>query len=231
MILDGLVIDLILVLIFLVFMAIGYFQGFLRSVISLLGTVGSGIVAYLTRNFVAGVLNSWFGLGKIISDGISGQVAGISSEFSITQGATAEELVTIINNSDAGVIYKKLFSLMVDNFKITAPVTVCDVVGAVVSNIAVVLLAIVIMFVLLKVIVFVLDRLFKKIPRKSMVGTANGILGLFVGMTKGLLFVGAVLIVCYFLNMIPSVNEALYPIIEKTYVTKYLYNFVGGFLL
>lgn len=227
----GVIIDICLVVILLVFMAVGYFKGFLRSIVSLLGTVGSGVVAYLIKDYVANMFDAWFGWGAKIANLIASQVNGISATFSTEQGATAEELLTIINNSDAGVIYKKLFSLMVNSFKFSEPVTVSSVVGTVVSSIALALIAMIIIFVVLKVLVCVLDKIFKKIPRQSVVGTANGVLGLFVGMAKGLIFVGAALVIVYFLNMIPNINSALYPYIESTYITKYFYEFVGKFLL
>lgn len=227
----GVIIDICLVVILLVFMAVGYFKGFLRSIVSLLGTVGSGVVAYLIKDYVANLLDVWFGWGAKIANLIAGQVNGISATFSTEQGSTAEELLTIINNSDAGVIYKKLFSLMVNSFKFSEPVTVSSVVGTVVSSIALALIAMIIVFVVLKVLVCVLDKIFKKIPRQSVVGTANGVLGLFVGMAKGLIFVGAALVIVYFLNMIPNINSALYSYIESTYITKYFYEFVGKFLL
>lgn len=227
----GVIIDICLVVILLVFMAVGYFKGFLRSIVSLLGTVGSGVVAYLIKDYVANMFDAWFGWGAKIANLIASQVNGISATFSTEQGSTAEELLTIINNSDAGVIYKKLFSLMVNSFKFSEPVTVSSVVGTVVSSIALALIAMIFIFVVLKVLVCVLDKIFKKIPRQSVVGTANGVLGLFVGMAKGLIFVGAALVIVYFLNMIPNINSALYPYIESTYITKYFYEFVGKFLL
>ena len=227
----GVIIDICLVVILLVFMAVGYFKGFLRSIVSLLGTVGSGVVAYLIKDYVANMFDAWFGWGAKIANLIASQVNGISATFSTEQGSTAEELLTIINNSDAGVIYKKLFSLMVNSFKFSEPVTVSSVVGTVVSSIALALIAMIIIFVVLKVLVCVLDKIFKKIPRQSVVGTANGVLGLFVGMAKGLIFVGAALVIVYFLNMIPNINSALYPYIESAYITKYFYEFVGKFLL
>lgn len=227
----GVIIDICLVVILLVFMAVGYFKGFLRSIVSLLGTVGSGVVAYLIKDYIANMFDAWFGWGAKIANLIASQVNGISATFSTEQGSTAEELLTIINNSDAGVIYKKLFSLMVNSFKFSEPVTVSSVVGTVVSSIALALIAMIIIFVVLKVLVCVLDKIFKKIPRQSVVGTANGVLGLFVGMAKGLIFVGAALVIVYFLNMIPNINSALYPYIESTYITKYFYEFVGKFLL
>lgn len=227
----GIIIDISLIVILLVFMAIGYFKGFLRSVVSLLGTVGSGVVAYLIKDYVATMIDNWFGLGAKIAGWISEQVNGISATFATEQGSTAEELLTTINNSDAGVIYKRLFSLIVNSFKFSEPVTVSGVVGSVVATLALSLIAIMIVFVVLKVLVYVLDKIFKKIPRQSVVGTANGVLGLFVGMAKGLIFVGAVLVIVYFLNMVPNINSVLYPYIESTYVTKYFYEFVGKFLL
>lgn len=226
----GMIVDVSLIILVVIFTAVGYFKGFLRSILSLLGTIGSGIVAFFAKDFVAGLLNSWFGWGTKIANAITSQVAEMSPSFSSVQGATGEELKTIINESNAGVVYKKLFSLIIPN-DISAPSTVSEYISNFVSSLAMVIVSFIIVFIVLKIFVFILNRILKAIPRQSIVGKTNSILGVFVGFVKGLIAITVLLLLVNFLCMIPDVNNWLYPYVEQTVVTKYLYEIVGKLLL
>ena len=49
----GIIIDVSLFLAVLIFVMIGYFKGFLRTVVSLVGNLGAVVVAYFTKDLLA----------------------------------------------------------------------------------------------------------------------------------------------------------------------------------
>ena len=226
----GILIDVFVLLLLVFFTIVGYYKGFLRTILSLFGTVGSLVVAYLTKNVIANFLNDWFGWGTSIANVVMKQVSTLSQDFISVEGGTNEELVTIINNSKVGLIYKKIFSMIVPD-EILQPTTVAGCVGNVVGNLALVVISFVLVFVLIKLIVFILNKILKKIPRRSVIGKANQILGSVIGLVNGLIAVVTIFVIVYFICLIPSVNEFIYPYIEKTLVTKYVYEFFGQILL
>ena len=226
----GVIIDIVLLLVMVVFVAVGYFRGFLKTVLSLLGTVGSLLIAYFVKGFVAGVLNSWFGVNKLIADAVKGQITNISPTFSSVSVSTVEELLTVISESDAGLVYKKIFSWLIPDV-VSGTTTVADAVGLAIGNVATIVIAFVLVFVLIKILVFVLNLIIKKIPKRSFVGKANQILGAVAGLVNGIVLVATVVTVLYFICMIPAVNEFVSPVLQQTYISKYIYALFGKILL
>ena len=226
----GVIIDISLLLIIVIFVVVGYFRGFLKTILSLLGTVGSLVISYFVKDFFAGILNNWFGLGDKIANVISKQVSELAPTFSSVTVGTVEELLSLINESEVGLIYKKIFSMLVPD-SISASSTVAQVVGSAVGSIAVVIIAFLVVFLLIKLLVFLLNKIVKKIPKRSLFGKANRALGAIGGLINGLIILGVILVVLNFLCMIPSLSSLIYPVIEKTYITKHIYQLLGQILL
>ena len=226
----GVIIDIVVLVLIVLFIAIGYFRGFFKTLVSLLGTVGSLLIAYFVKDFVAGLLNSWFGVNFLIGDAVKVQISNISPTFSSVTVSTVEEILTVINDSGAGLVYKKLFSWLVPE-TISASTTVADIIGLAVGDIATLIIAFILVFILIKLLVFVLNLIIKKIPRRSVIGKTNQVLGAVMGLFNGLVLISVVAVAIYFLCMIPAVNDFLYPVIEKTYISEHLYQILGKILL
>src|SRR5690606_29092694 len=124
----------------------------------------------------------------------------ISPSFGVDTGATAEDLHVIINNSNAGLAYKELLKQAVEkaDFSLGA-ITVSGAVGSVVSGLAMIVISFALLFLMLRIVVFVLDKILSRIPRKSAVGVVNKWLGLGMGTIKGAVAVGSLIITAYFL--------------------------------
>jgi uncharacterized membrane protein required for colicin V production len=229
---NGIIVDVIVVLVIILFAIIGYFKGFLRELVSLLGFVGSLIITYFAYTYFADFLNQFFGWGAKIANYVAQQVGTISSALTTDVGTNAQELQAIINNANIGIAYKELLKKIVEFATFgPEPVTVAKTVGLVVSNLAMMVISFALLFVLLRLVVFVLDKLLSRIPRKSAVGVVNKWLGLGVGIFKGVVAVGIILITTYLLCMIPSVNDFIMPYINSSYATKYAYEYLGNLLL
>lgn len=226
----GIIIDVSVLVVVLLFVVVGYFKGFFRTIVSLFGTVGALVVAYFTKGVLASVMNSWFGWGTAIANVIMGQVANISNDFVALEASTTADLKTIVVESDAGILYKQIFSWVISG-ELEQPTTVAGYVGNIVGNLALSVISFILVFVLIKLVVFVLNKVLKKIPRDSFVGKANKVLGCIAGALNGLIFIGTVLVIVYFLNLIPSVSSFIYPYLEQTLVTKYLFKLCGMLLL
>lgn len=224
----GLIVDGVLILIIIIFAIVGYRKGLLRSVISLLGTTGAIVVAFLTKDYVAQLITRVFGLNTLIADKIMSQVGALSPAFVDTVCDTSADMKTVINNSQVGVVYKKLFTVAVKDE--IQPATVSEYIGAYVANLAMLVMAFLIIFLLVKVVVYVLDKGLKRIPRRSVIGRTNGFLGVISGLVMGAVYVVSILGIVYFLCLIPSVNEFLLPYIESTFITKALYQSIGAWL-
>ena len=229
---DGIVIDLVIVGLVLIFAIIGFYKGFLRELISLVGFFGSLVISYFAAGYFTNFLNSVFGWGVSISNFVVNQISGISSTFATETGSTVEELQTIINSSGTNIAYKEILKQLVTKASFTeGAVTVAGVVGIIVSGFLMLIISFVVLFLLLRLVVFILDKLLSRIPRKSAIGTVNKWLGLLIGFVKGCANILIVLGVVYLLCFVPSINDFVMPYIETSYVTKFLYNLLGQIIL
>lgn len=229
---NGIIIDLVIIGLILIFAIVGFYKGFLRELISLVGFFGSLVISYFACGYFSNFLNSVFGWGVSISNFVVNQISGISSTFASETGSTVEELQTVINSSGTNIAYKEILKQLVIKADFSqGAVTVAGVVGTIVSGFLMMIISFGIMFILLRVVVFILDKLLSRIPRKSAVGTVNKWLGLLIGFVKGGLNILIVLAVVYLLCFVPSINEFIMPYIETSYVTKFLYNLLGQLIL
>lgn len=229
---SGIIVDLILLLFVVLFGIIGYFKGFFRELLSFLGFIGSVIVSIFANSYFANFLNSILGWGTSISNYIMGQIATISGTFNVDTGNTVEELHDIINNSGAGLAYKELLKQVVNHADFSqGALTVAKAVGDVVSGLVMMVISFAILFALIRIVVFILDKLLSRISRESAVGVVNKWFGLLLGAIKGVAFLAIILVVCYLLCMIPSVNDFISPYIQSSYVTKHIYEYLGNLVL
>lgn len=229
---NGIIIDLVIVGLLLIFAIIGFYKGFLRELISLIGFVGSLVISYFVNSYFANFLNEVFGWGVAISNFVMNQVSAISPTFSSETGSTVSELQDIINSSGTNIAYKEILKQLVAKADFTnGAVSVAGVIGTIASGFLMSIIAFIILFILLRIVVFILDKLLSRIPRKSAVGTVNKWLGLVVGFVKGIANIVIILAVVYLLCLIPSVNGFIMPYIESSYITKLIYNLLGKLIL
>ena len=148
------IIDIVFCLIILVTGLIGIKKGFVGMVLSLCGWIGSFVLAWLLKDQVTKLLESWFG-------------------FVSTLGITITNIIS--------------FSIIVF---------------------------------LVKLAVFLMNKLFKFATKHSGIGKVNRILGFIFGLLKGAVYVCILLIALTVLQNIKTVNEKVTPVIEQTYITK-----------
>ncbi len=228
----GIIIDIIFFLIILIFCVVGYFKGFLRTVLSLLGFAGALIIAYFTRDFFGNLFNSWFGWGDGISNFVLGQVEGLSPSFVTDSKTTVEGLLQVIESSDANLVYKALLGQVIGRADFSSgAITVGQAVAGVVTGIIMSILAMVIIFLIIRIIVWIVDRILRRIPRDSIVGEVNKWLGFILGIARGIVTVGCLLALIYILCLAPVVSDAVSPYIEQTTVTKWAYDLIGQIIL
>lgn len=226
-IMNGVVIDLILLLVLVLVTLIGLYKGFLRELVSFGGFIGSIVISYFLYKPFIDVLDKLFHWGTKIANFVMGQVGALSSSFATETGSTVEELRNIIDNSNAG-LYKQVLKQFIGKTDFSnGATTVASAIGTIVSGFVMGIISFAILFLLLKIVTFILDKLLRLIPKKSAVGVVNKWLGFALGFVKGAVIVGGVLVITYFLCLLPGVNAFITPYMESTYVTKYVYKFLG----
>ena len=83
----------------------------------------------------------------------------------------------------------------------------------------------IIMFILLKIAVFLLSKFFKNLEQIKLIGGLNKAIGFILGVAKACVIIITVNIVLVALTLIPAVDKTITPIINKnTYVERFVYN-------
>lgn len=165
-------IDIAVIVLILIFGIVGVARGFLRSLLALFSSLVTLILAIWLAKPVSGVVDSLFGL----SGAFSGMLEpGFLDTFTGWSGTGwLAEVVKIILGADALALEP---SVLANQFA-----------GAVGNIISIAICAVVLYFVI-RFILFLLGKLFKSITKNRAVNGLDRILGFVIGVAKGLVVV------------------------------------------
>ncbi|MCL2539850.1 MAG: CvpA family protein [Firmicutes bacterium] len=207
-------IDIAAVIIIAVIAIIGVSRGFLRSLLSLFGTLVTLALSIWLAKPVAGLINGWFGLNEVFADWIAPVVenafpdAGYPSAFGIL-------LQTIFGLRDAGQTLGEYVDM------ITAHL------GELLSIIA----TVIILYILIKIAVWLLSMLFNAITKNRVVNGLDRLLGLALGLVKGILFVAVIFGAIYLLStVIGSLYDFINPLLDASSVSNWFFNLIAQFI-
>ena len=224
----GLIIDIAIIASLIIFAFIGIKKGFLHSIISLFSWVFCLLVAFLTAKYVAGWINGIFDLSGLIGSKISGALIDSNNFFAqaINTFATKEEIINTIP-SETNSFVKQIIKVVFSNSAVdmTSTESIGSVVGVGLGQIITIVIAGILIFVVLKIAVALLNKLFNKISKTKVLGAVNKVLGAVFGVIKVAFVVVGLNLVLVGLSVIPMVNKTITPLIqENTYVEKFTYN-------
>lgn len=224
----GIIIDIVIIAAFAIFTFIGIRKGFLHSLISLFSWTFCLLVAFLTAKYVAGWINGIFNFSGMLGNSISDALIDSNNFFgqAINSYASKDELLKAIP-SDTNGLLKQLIKVVFSNSSVDMSSTesIGSVVGIGLGQVITIVITGILIFIILKVAVMLLNKLFKKIAQTKVLGTVNKVLGGILGFIKvGFIVIGLNLVLCG-LSLIPLVNKTINPLInENTFVEKFAYN-------
>ena len=217
------VLDIIVICVLVLFGIIGMVKGFLNTIISLFGNLASLAVAILCAKPVAKFLDKIFG----IVSGIGGKIAGslASSVKPFADGTVGEltgaQLKEYLANDGLSMQERIMKLFIEDSASFTTDQMVVDYIGQRIAAIAALVIAVVVMFIILRLAVFLLAKLFDALTKNRAIGGLDRAMGLIFGLVKGAIIISIVLGVCYLIA-----NEKVNGWIENTTVTKFVYQHV-----
>lgn len=224
----GIIIDIAIVLVVVISTIIGYKKGFLKSVLSLFSWVVCLLIAVFTAKYVAGWLNGLYDFSALIGNKISKSLIG-SNEFftkAISSFANKEEIIATLP-ADLNGLLKQLIKVVFSTASVdmTSSATIGSFVGACLGDICVVVAAGLLVFIVLKVVVSILSRLFDKIDKTVILGGLNKLLGLALGLLRAGVIIIGINIVLVSTSLIPASNKLINNVIkDNTHVEKVIYN-------
>ncbi len=238
----GIIIDVILVVILVIFGIIGFKKGLFKSLLSLFSWVVCIAVAILTAKYVSGWINGIYNFNNLIGGQIEKALVDMGEVFSkqiVEFEGDKDAIITAI----AGVpnmngILLQLIKLVFNStsFDPTSTATVGNVIGVSIGQMCMVVISAVLVFIVLKIVIALLSKLFDNISRIKIIGGLNKIFGLLFGVLKGLCVIVIFNAILVALSLIPAVNNTITPVIQDhTKIEKVIYNttdkFVGKYII
>lgn len=225
----GIIIDIAIVLAVIISGLIGLKTGFLKSVLSFFSWVVCLIVAVFAAKYVAGWINGIYDFSALIGGKVSTSLVKFNEFFgrSINTFANTEEIVANLPSNMNGLL-KQLIKVVFSNNSVdmTSEESVGSFVGSCLGEISMVIISGILVFVVLKIVVALLSRLFDNIEKTKVLGGLNKFLGLLLGVLRAAIIIVIVNVVLAGLSLVPFVNNKIInPIIkENTHVEKVIYN-------
>lgn len=224
----GIIIDVAVILVFVISAIIGLKTGLLKSVLSVFSWGVCLIIAIFTAKYVAGWINGLYDFSGLLGNKISTSLTNLNEFFgqSINSFANKEEIINSLPSNLNGLLkqlIKAVFST--STVDMTSNETIGSFVGTILGEISMVIIAGLLVFIVLKIVIALLSKLFDNIEKTKVLGGLNKILGLVLGLARAALIVVVINCVLVGLSLIPAVNKVITPAIkDNTHVEKVIYN-------
>lgn len=224
----GLIIDIVIVGALVITGIIGLKKGFLKSLISLFSWFVCLLIAIWVAKYVAGWINGIYNFSGLIGDNISKSLSSTNEYFNLTivDAGGKENIINQIPEGTNGLL-KQLIKVVFSNSTVAdnSTETVANVMGSSLGQICMVIICAVLVFIVLKIAIALLSRLFDNIARTKIFGSLNKILGLALGILKAGLIIVALNCILVCLSLIPAVNKTITPLVQdNTHIEKVIYN-------
>lgn len=217
--------DIIVLVLLLLTALIGFWKGFLNSLLSFFSSALSLTCAFFLSKPLASLMNNWFKLGATIGNAISSQISGFFAEFSNLTGAE----IMADKCSATGILklamnfFIKPETTYLDKADVVSKVSTCA------GSLALMAICLIIAYLLIKLVIYLLSKLFGAIKRKSQaINGLDRVLGLVVGVCKGMIIVFAVFVVANLLQSLPSVANFLDTTFNNSCIAKPIYDFINN---
>lgn len=211
-----LILDIAVLVILLVVAIVGFKKGFLKGLVGLVGTVVAFIIAILCAAPVAEMVENGFGMTTSIANAVEGMLNGMEA-FNVP--LTDEGLSNALAELGLPGFISDMIIDVVSQLNIEGDPTIAQVVSPVIAGFISTAICGILLFIvsaiLLNLFAGLLSKVFDKIP---VIGAINHILGLALGLIKGLIFVYIVLGV---LSVLPI--QGVQDVLAQTTVINWLY--------
>lgn len=225
----GIIIDVVLVIILAVFAIIGYKKGLFKSLLSLFSWIVCILVAIFTAKYVANWINGIYDFNSLIGSQIEKGLVGMNEVFSrqVNEFASKEDILNAIADSNINGVLLQLIKIVFNStaFNPESTATVGNLVGVSIGGMCMIVISGILVFIVLKIVIALLSKLFDNLSRIKIIGGLNKIFGLIFGLIKGVCVIFIFNAVLVALSLIPAVNNTITPVIQdNTKIEKVVYN-------
>ena len=216
-------VDIAIIVIVLLYAIIGLSRGFLKSLLNFFGTLATLALSILLAKPVSGLLNNWFGLSDKLGDWISGSLAPycVSSSNGAIDNFFMDKFATLLmgsnywQNYEGGVSSDAFISAFSES----------------VGSILCVIIAVFALYIIIRIVIALLGKLFKFLTRNRAIGGIDRFFGLVLGLVQGACVIFIILGIIYLIApAIPALSDQLIGFLETNPLTRELYEIMGDFI-
>lgn len=223
------IVDIVFVALIILLAVIGLYKGFLKSAISVIGTLASALLSFLIAEPFGKLLETMFKLTTNLKGKIADWLYSLSEFFTLSR--TGESFSDISGEMGAGGvsgIVQKLSNLLLKGVNIPEGESVGSILGGKIAGVLTTVIAFIVGFVLIRIILKVLEKLSDKITEVKIFGAIDKVLGFVFGLAKGLLYSGIVAAIATVMGyFVPAIDAKIDSITSETKAFQKYYDFVN----
>lgn len=227
-------VDIAIILILIVFVAIGFWKGLIFSMLSVFSSTINFCISIFLAEPVTGLLNKWFRLESAITSGFSAKFSSASSLFDVNMvSMTKSEMSTHVSKTlaEGKVPFKnilsKLISITPEKIQGKTSITVGEVLSKALGGFFSLIIGFIICFILIYVILWIVSLITKKAREVDGIRITDRILGVLFGLVKGFLFVALIFSILSFFNEDGSL-KSVFDYINSSSLGSWIYNVVNN---
>lgn len=212
--------DIVVIVLLVLFALYGLSKGFMSSLLSLINVLVSFVAAIFLAKPLATFINGATNWGGKLCEAISNKLATVGNLGVALEEATSASQVVSESAGFTG-FFKWLMPKLVGNGTIAAGVTPASYFGNYLGSLCLIVICGIVIFILIRIVVALLQLLFKKLRTNSIIGSVDKILGFIFGAVKGFV---AICILIFTIGFIPVANTKFNDAVNQTVVTKGISN-------
>lgn len=209
--------DILVIGILILFSLIGFIKGFMRGFLSLFSTIVTLALAIWLAKPLSGVIDGWFGLTNALAGSLEPTFLNFFSTNDYTSGWVAQ-LVGIFLGSDylAG---SPSVDMLTADFSHS------------VGNLITIVICAVILYILIRIVLWLLSRLAKKLTQNRGISGLDRIFGVVIGLAKGFLYIFVTMGIVFMLgSFITPLGAWIDNMMGLNAVAGTFYSWVTGFM-
>ena len=221
-------IDIIIIVLLIVFVAIGFWKGFIFSVLSLFSVFINFILSlFLTKPFST-LFNKW-GLESKLVSAFTTKISGMHSGFDTNMIGMSQEQINnhiSITLSESNFPFKSMFERMIkfspEAVSHKANLTLTEILSKSLGNFFSLVISFAIAFILIYIILWLIGFISKKAKQVEGLRVIDRLLGVVFGLVRGAIAVSTIFTVLSFFNE-EGVLQTVFEYIDSSAIGSWVY--------
>ena len=222
-------IDIILLIILVIFVAIGFWKGFVFSVLSLFSVSINFILGIFLTKPINIVLNKVFSLEGALTNAFSNKISGMHEGFSTNLvGLNQKDLNTHIANTlkDGDFpfegLFKRMLSMKPETIQHKESLTLNEILSKSLGTFFSLVISFAIAFLLIYLVLWLIGFLTKKAKQVEGIRVIDRILGVLFGLVRGAIVIATIFAVLSFFNE-EGVLHDVFNYIDQSSIGSWIY--------